>query len=81
MQPIKDPQGEKKGKKFASKEKTTIKDVERCLGCIKQGGPFYNNQVVCRVYVILNVVIACCIMHNMIIEDEIENCFRAYACS
>ena len=70
VQSIKDPQGEKR-KHFANKQEAARKDVERCFGALKTRWSILQQPSrlwgLCDIE---NVVIACCIMHNMIIDDE-----------
>ena len=70
MQSIHDPRGPKK-KYFAMKQESCRKDVERAFGVLQSrfaiiGGPsrFWNKHV------LHDIMTACIIMHNMIIEDE-----------
>ena len=70
VQSIKDPQGEKK-KHFANKHEASRKDVERCFEVFKARWSILQQPSrlwgLCDIE---NVIIACFIMHNMIIEDE-----------
>jgi hypothetical protein len=70
VQSIHQPQGRKK-KYFAMKQEACRKDVERAFGVLQSqfaiiAGPtrFWNKNV------LHDIMSACIIMHNMIIEDE-----------
>jgi hypothetical protein len=73
VQFIKDPQGEKM-KHFATKHEAARKDVERCFGVLKARWSILQQPSrlwgLCEIE---NVVIPCCIMYNLIIEDEREH--------
>jgi hypothetical protein len=70
IQSIHLPQDEKRIH-FAKRQEAVRKDVERCFGVLQARFAILRNP--CRQWtmeVISNIMFACCIMHNMIIEDE-----------
>jgi hypothetical protein len=70
VQSIHEPQGEKR-KHFAEVQEATRKDIERCFGVLQARFQIVKNP--CRQWdmdTMDDIMLACCIMHNMIIEDE-----------
>ena len=70
VQPIHEPEGEMK-EHFAKCQEGARKDVERAFGVLQARWEIIKNPV--RQWdlgVIENIMIACIIMHNMILEDE-----------
>jgi hypothetical protein len=70
VHPIHEPQGEMK-QHFTKCQEGARKDVERAFGVLQSRWDIIKNPV--RQWdlgVITNIMIACIIMHNMIIEDE-----------
>ena len=70
IQTIHDPQGEKR-QHYAKMQEATRKDVERCFGVLQaRWGIIQNPSRLWHLRTIQDILIACVIMHNMIIEDE-----------
>jgi hypothetical protein len=70
IQPIHKPQGEKR-QHFAKMQEGTRKDVERAFGILQMRWEIVKNLVYqWDLETIGNIMYACIIMHNMIIEDE-----------
>ena len=79
LQPIHLPQGEKK-KHFTKMQEAVRKDVERAFGILQARWGIVKNPVhQWNLGTINDIMLACIIMHNMIIEDEqglhLEGCF------
>jgi hypothetical protein len=56
---------------FAKRQEAVQKDVERCFGVFQARFPIICNS--CRQWsmeVIKDIIFTCCILHNMIVEDE-----------
>nr|XP_020171088.1 uncharacterized protein LOC109756649 [Aegilops tauschii subsp. strangulata] len=67
---ISKPQGEKR-KKFAQMQESVRKDVERAFGVLQfRWGIVRNPALSCDEKKLWEVMTACVIMHNMIVEDE-----------
>ena len=65
--------GDEKRKHFASRQEACRKDVERCFGVLQARFAIIRNP--CRQWsmdTISDIMFACCILHNMIIDDERE---------
>jgi hypothetical protein len=63
--------GDEKRKHFASRQETCRKDVERCFGVLQARFAIIRNM--CRQWkmeTIADIMFACCIIHNMILDDE-----------
>ena len=63
--------GDEKRKYFASRQESCRKDVERCFGVLQARFAIIRNP--CRQWsmdTIADIMFACCILHNMIIDDE-----------
>ena len=70
VQPIHEPQGEKK-EYFAKCQEGARKDIERAFGVLQARWEIIKNPVrQWNLEIIDNIMMACIIMHNMIIEDE-----------
>jgi hypothetical protein len=70
VQSIHNPEDEKK-KHFAKRQEVCRKDVERCFGVLQARFAIIRNP--CRQWRmqgISDIMFACCILHNMIIDDE-----------
>jgi hypothetical protein len=70
VQSIHNPEDEKR-KHFAKRQEACRKDVERCFGVLQARFAIIRNP--CRQWGmqgISNIMFACCILHNMIIDDE-----------
>ena len=70
VQSIHQPQDEKRSY-FAERQEAVRKDVERCFGVLQARFAIIRNP--CRHWsmdVISNIMFTCCILHNMIIDDE-----------
>jgi len=70
VQSIHNPQDEKM-KHFAQRQEACRKDVERCFGVLQARFAIIRNP--CRQWGmqgISDIMFACCILHNMIIDDE-----------
>ncbi|XP_020173722.1 uncharacterized protein [Aegilops tauschii subsp. strangulata] len=67
---IPNPQGEKR-KRFAQMQESAMKDVERSFGVLQsQWGIVRNPTLTWSTHKLWEVMTACVIMHNMIVEDE-----------
>jgi hypothetical protein len=70
MQSIHNPQDEKR-KHFAKRQEACRKDVKRCFGVLQA-----RFAIICNPYQqwgmqgITDIMFACCILHNMILDDE-----------
>ena len=74
LQSIRQPDDEKR-KHFASRQEACRKDVERCFRVLQARFSIIHN--LCRQWsmdTIADIVFACCILHNMILEDERDVC-------
>jgi hypothetical protein len=63
--------GDEKRAHFAKRQEASRKDVEQCFGVLQTRVAIIRNP--CRMWsmdTILDVMFACCILHNMIVEDE-----------
>ena len=63
--------GDEKRKHFASRQEACRKDVERCFGVLQTR--FIIIRSPCRQWgmkTIADIMFACCILHNMILDDE-----------
>jgi hypothetical protein len=72
VQSIALPSDEKRAH-FAERQEAVRKDVERCFGVLQ--GRFAIVKNPCRQWsmdVISDIMFACCILHNMILEDEVD---------
>ena len=70
VQTIHDPQGEKR-QYYAKMQEAARKDVERCFGVLQsRWGIIQNPSRQWDLNTIKDILMACVIMHNMIIEDE-----------
>jgi hypothetical protein len=70
VQSIHEPDDEKR-KHFASRQEACRKDVERCFGVLQARFSIIRNP--CRQWsldTIADIMFACCILHNMIMDDE-----------
>ena len=70
VQNIHNPEDEKR-QHFAKSHKACMKDVERCFGVLQARFAIVRNP--CRQWWmqgISDIMFACCILHNMILEDE-----------
>ena len=70
VQSIHQPDDEKR-KHFASRQEACRKDVERCFGVLQARFAIVRNP--CRQWsldTIADIMFLCCILHNMILEDE-----------
>ena len=70
VQNIHQPDDEKR-KHFASKHEACRKDVEWCFGVLQSLFSIIHN--LCRQWnleTIADIMFVCCILHNMILEDE-----------
>jgi hypothetical protein len=70
VQSIHEP-GDEKRKHFAKRQEACRKDVERCFGVLQARFSIIRNP--CRQWsmdTISDIMFACCILHNMILEDE-----------
>ena len=64
------PQDEKSAY-FASRQEAVTKDIERCFSVLQARFAIVKNP--CRLWsmdVINDIMFTCCILHNMIVEDE-----------
>jgi hypothetical protein len=72
VQTIHEPSDEKRGH-FAKCQEACRKDVERCFGVLQVRFAIIHNP--CRQWsmdTIADIMFACCILHNMILDDECE---------
>ena len=70
VQTIHDPQGEKR-QYYAKMQEAAREDVERCFGVLQsRWGIIQNPSRQWDLNTIKDILMACVIMHNMIIEDE-----------
>jgi hypothetical protein len=70
VQTIHDSQGEKR-QYYANMQEAARKDVERCFGVLQsRWGIIQNPSREWNLNTIKDILMACVIMHNMIIEDE-----------
>jgi hypothetical protein len=63
--------GDEKKKHFASRQEACRKDVERCFGVLQARFAIIRNP--CRQWsmnIIADIMFACYILHNMILDDE-----------
>lgn len=63
--------GDEKRKHFASRQEACRKDVERCFGVLQARFAIIRNP--CwqwSMETIADIMFACCILHNMILDDE-----------
>jgi hypothetical protein len=70
VQSIHEP-GDEKRKHFAKRQEACRKDVERCFGVLQARFSIIRNP--CRQWSMdtkSDIMFACCILHNMILEDE-----------
>ena len=70
VQSIHNPEDEKR-QHFAKRQKACRKDVERCFGVLQARFAIIHNP--CRqwgMHGISDIMFACCILHNMIFDDE-----------
>ena len=70
VQSIHEP-GDEKRKHFAKRQEACRKDVERCFGVLQARFSIIRNP--CRQWsmdIISDIMFACCIFHNMILDDE-----------
>ncbi|KAL9666495.1 hypothetical protein QQ045_000829 [Rhodiola kirilowii] len=67
---IPNPQGDPE-KLFAKKQESYRKDVERCFGILQSRWAIVRHAGMChRKRVLKTIMLACIIMHNMIVEEE-----------
>ncbi|KAL9661783.1 hypothetical protein QQ045_026611 [Rhodiola kirilowii] len=67
---IPNPQGDLE-KLFAKKQESYHKDVERCFGILQSRWAIVRHAGMChRKSVLKTIMLACIIMHNMIVEEE-----------
>ncbi|CAM8975865.1 unnamed protein product [Rhodiola kirilowii] len=67
---ISNPQGDPE-KLFAKKQESYRKDVERCFGILQSRWAIVRHAGMChRKSVLKTIMLACIIMHNMIVEEE-----------
>ena len=60
-------------KLFAQKQEAYRKDVERCFGILQSRWAIIRHSAMChKLSTLRNIMLACIIMHNMIIEEEFE---------
>ena len=72
IQSIHEPQDEKRAY-FAERQEAVRKDVERCFGVLQARFAILQNPSrFWSMDVITDIMFACCIIHNMIIEDKVE---------
>ena len=72
MQSLQDPEDQKESN-FSACQESARKDVERCFGVLQARWSMIANP--CRLWStsdMADVMYACIIMHNMIIEDEAD---------
>ena len=73
VQTISEPLGEKH-QLFAKKQEGARKDVERCFGVLQaRWGIIRQSNLYWHERTIHDIIYACIILHNMIIEDERDN--------
>ena len=63
--------GDEKRKHLDSRQETCRKDVERCFGVLQARFAIIRNP--CRQWsmeTIVDIIFACCIIHNMILDYE-----------
>ena len=72
MQTIHEPQGEKRSY-FAQMQEGARKDVERCFGVLQAQCAIIRNPMwQWDPEMISNIMFACIVIHNIIIEDELN---------
>ena len=70
MKTIPNPKGEKRAR-FAKEQESCRKDVERAFGVLQSRWPIVRHLARCwSIETLGDVMNACVIMHNMIVEDE-----------
>ena len=73
---ISHPQGNKK-KLFSKVQEALRKDIERCFGTLQ--AQFRILSLPCKLWakdVMDDIITACMILHNMVVEDEFDVCFE-----